>query len=556
VTRAQLLAAFGVTALGLVLWLPLVQTGSQGADSSEWVLTALTGSLAHPPGYPLWSWLCEQAWSVAAILGANNPYRVLGTLNCVLQAVAAGAWVLALSTLGAPLAAAVVAMISWLLLPSTAMVSTYVEVFALHHLLAAILVTWCARWWLVRRQQTVLWLFALGVWCGFSFAHHQTIVLWAPLVAASAWVSSTNRRGPSVLCFAVGIGVGLLPYLHLFQRHLAAPGLSMTPLTTWIDLKAVVLRESYGTFAFGADRDRQAYAALQWLSEVPFALIAVLGLGALCLRRARLDMVLLLVVALHVCFMMALKVSDDQSLAQVSERFFPLAWLGILATVAALSQRLSRWSPLALVVPLVLLPSTREHGDAATDVFLHDMREQLVARASPNSIIIVHCDEDYFGISAEAARQQKAIIALAISDIDSDRLPRRLRTMGLSMPPLSTRRERMRWLADAGVSVLSIMHPTEGFEPDAHPLLFHPGVRWQLGPPTAEQTRDATMEWCDRLPPTLLHPPQRPSARKMATLALHPMRSFANYPNIVAALSVGDLAEARRLCVATASSAR
>jgi hypothetical protein len=547
--RGHVFAALVVAMLVGVVWLPLVQTGSQPADSSEWVLTALTGHLAHPPGYPLWSWLCEHVWGAAKGFGATNPYAVLGNLNALVQAAAAALWVLALGSLGASPLVAGVAMACWVLLPSTGVVTTYVEVFPFHHLLAAGLVLWCGRWWWQPQQRSPMAMIAFGGMCGFAFAHHQTIVLWAPLVAASAWVSSPQRRGLSVLWFVVGIVLGLSPYLHLLQRHAAAPALSMAPVTTLWELKATVLREMYGTLAFGAATDRTAYAVWQWLSELPMMGIVAMGWCALLLRRHRLDAVLVLVAVLHVCFMVALRVSEGDAVAQVSERFFPLAWLGLLAAVSAIPVSWSRFTPLTLAVPLMMLSSTREHGNAADDGYLHEMREQLVARVSPRTVVVVHTDADYFGIEAEAARQGKALIAVAPADMMGPRLGARLSmTFGVQVPPFASRQQLFAWLQLQHIDVVSVMHPKESFEPDAHPLWFHPGVRWSVVPPSAAEQTEALLEWCDRLSPSLLTPSARPSSLVMATLALHPVRALPNYGDVVDALARGGLSEARQRC--------
>ena len=62
-----------VGSVALVLYLPRTAVGVQPGDGAEFALAAATGSLVHPPGFPVYTAitaLCAKLW-------AGNPYATL-----------------------------------------------------------------------------------------------------------------------------------------------------------------------------------------------------------------------------------------------------------------------------------------------------------------------------------------------------------------------------------------------------------------------------------------------------------------------------------------------
>jgi hypothetical protein len=548
ITRGHVLGAAFAAALALVLWLPLVADTSQGADSSEWVLTALTGSMAHPPGYPLWSWLCEVVWGAAAANGSTNPYHVLGVFNCVLQAIAAGAWVLSLGCLGVPALLASMAMVNWLMLPSVGLVTTYVEVFALHHLFAAVIVGWCGVWWNRPRTRSVLEVWLFGVVCAFAFAHHQTIVLWAPLVALVAWRSSAIGRWRRVVAFLMGAVVGLAPYLHLFVRYQATPMFAMRKLTTAVDLKQIILREDYGTFAFAHNSVVTPAVLTQWISEMPLGLLAVVGLTYALLRRRRIDVCMLVVIALHVLFVSRLRATESQDVSLLPERFYALSWLAMMSTLVAVP-RVHRWLPLLLIVPLVRLPDALEHGNARDDVLAHQFRGLTMANADKQAVVFAYNDEDFFGLQAESVLQHRNVLVLLRVHMENTGLGFRMNErFGLRVPPDLPLAARIRWLQEQGYEVSSPVFPGITLRPHAFPLPRYPAWVWLPDEPSHEAQRAGLLDWCAHLPNELVNHPKRHTLTRVPYQALDPLMVLDNFGDVVDAIDKGDIVAARALC--------
>ena len=384
----------------LVLALPRTAVGPQGVDSSELVVVATAGSLAHPPGYPLFSWLAE----VLSALFPANPFATLATGNAVLQAIAAGLVFLACAKLCRDGLLAASLALSWVLFPATLFTATIVEVFALHHLLSlAIVLTALA----VDRAPSRLRLLALGLLCGLGGAHQPIVVCWAPLVVSAA-MRARGGRGLLLLC--AGAALGLSPYLHLFRRFDRAPFVAFGHVETWDDLLGHVLRRAYGTFELQGNVTGLSSALPLFLIGVVLAapLVAaglVIGAPLLARRGTATGRALLACAALHLALAASLRIWPGADGAIIPSRFFPSVLLacalaaGAAAALAAPAQlaKLRFVAVLLLGPSLLQAPYALRAADARHDPVTAELIAAMLRDAPENAVLLDASDATISG---------------------------------------------------------------------------------------------------------------------------------------------------------------
>lgn len=241
-------------------------------ENAELAAVGAIGGRAHPPGYPLyvlwlraWSWLPGTPAHTTAFATA-----ILGALALLALHAACRAW-------GArPLAAAIAVVIVGAA-PLFVRYHSQAEVFALNHLLAA-LVLWLAA---ARGPLRGTWrAIALGGVAGLGLANHFTCALLAPvgILGAVRAVRESQRRVVAVGGAIAGLVVGLLPYAYLAVADGPA---SWGVVASWDDLLTIVLRREYGGVAGFAPLG----TSVPWTASL-WALIATIGRSWLWLPAA------------------------------------------------------------------------------------------------------------------------------------------------------------------------------------------------------------------------------------------------------------------------------
>jgi hypothetical protein len=349
-TRRIALVAAAASACAFVLYVVMAARDVMFGDGPELTAAAISDGVAHPPGYPLWVMLGHLA-SLMPV--GSSPFRVNLTA-CVYHALAVGlvfatAFVLARRYGPALFAAAALAIGS----PLFVAWSLQAEVFSLNDLFAAAIVL-LALLWLddPSRWRLVVPLAALF---GLGLAHHQTIVLLAPLPLWAAWcgrgeilrsdrhaqVRSGREAPPNGLAKTLALALFLfvacyaLPYVHtlVVSQHLHGWFLGAAPtLSSLVDL---IDRRAYGFFNLvpgAADRGGNLVdhawvliAAGGW----PYAFV-LLGLAGLAVgaQYRRLVFALLMVAASAAfCAVASIDVSQEMD-RSVFQRF------GLLPIVA------------------------------------------------------------------------------------------------------------------------------------------------------------------------------------------------------------------------------
>ena len=250
-------------------------------DSGELIVVADKLALAHPPGYPIYTYL---AHLFSLIPYSTMAWRI-GFFSLVCQLIASSLFFkLALEWLGQAWLAAILTVL-YSLAPLTWQHATEAEVFALNSLFA-ILTLWLLYRFHTQRRFKYAYLACLVM--GLGACNHLTLLMMAfPIVAGLFWL---HRRGlwqvkVILLCLS-SFAIGLLPYLLIIPlgrvRHLSAWG----DVSTWDGFFTHVLRREYGTFqlAVGGLQDSSLFSKLYYFDlelarQLSFALAPLVVWG-------------------------------------------------------------------------------------------------------------------------------------------------------------------------------------------------------------------------------------------------------------------------------------
>ena len=257
----------------------------QGGDNGEFDSLCASGGVAHPPGYPLYSFFLRLSCQFIPL--SNVPFKAsLSSAMAVALSLALLFWILA-TQLKARLVAFFVCtgaglqVVLW-------RYATLAEVFG-QAVLTAILLVLMA---LLSRQCRRPWLCALGTGLAFAtgIANHLSVILLWPLPVFA--LLQLRKKAPSWshwlrwlgLSAASAISAGLLPYWLLL--HPSGSGMRWGNLHQFSDLFGHFLRREYGTFnlAFGAVALPWWQHPLHYFAGLPnrlfgvFFVLAVLGL--------------------------------------------------------------------------------------------------------------------------------------------------------------------------------------------------------------------------------------------------------------------------------------
>lgn len=246
-SRTQLME-YGIVFLAFWLFFLLFQSSSiYGGDAGDMVTAALTGSTAHPPGYPLYSFI---GWLLSHIPLSTPAWRV-GLLSSTPAAgTLVGLWILISSLTRSRLAS---------LLTTSSLAVSYVfwlyaivpEVFALLTFFITILIL-LARWY--SHHPTTLKSSIIAGVMGLSLSHHHIIVFTFPTICIYMLYTSAGRKlftvKHGVRAFFVAL-CGLLPYTWaVYGAYTLAPLVWSNPNSV-SNLIRLFTRADYGSFQSG-----------------------------------------------------------------------------------------------------------------------------------------------------------------------------------------------------------------------------------------------------------------------------------------------------------------
>lgn len=231
-------SSFFVGCISFVGFLMFQARGIAGGDSGDLVTAAATSGVAHPPGYPLYTFF---GW-IASQLPFFTPAWRVGLLSSLPHAVVIALVYLLVSSLTK---SKVIGLFSAVLLFGNYLFFLYSvtpEVFGLFDLFIIVLLYLLIRW---RQTKHERFLFLAAFVFGLSLTHHHVILFLVP--ACIYWLWGSRVRISMLFWFLVG----LVPYAYVFA---AARGHSIINWDRAVDLTGfmrLVSRADYGTFVSG-----------------------------------------------------------------------------------------------------------------------------------------------------------------------------------------------------------------------------------------------------------------------------------------------------------------
>ena len=398
--------AFGLGVLAFALYMQHRAQGLQIGDSSEYVLSAASHSLVHPPGYPIYSML------ISFIGGMSNPetlYAAVSGFSAFCAALSVVLLFLVSQHLSQNILVALALTMTWMLHPSTLRTALDAEVFAMHHLFSLMLMS-CGLY-VVHKGNTLKQFFLLGLLCGLGTSHHHMIVLWTPFVLGVLWQMGAFGSSKSIGTFFLGTASGLLPYASLWWRSQDNPEFAFLALESWSELIAYALRWPYGTFDLAAQTPTESstYLGVWFWNLGPSALILiaclVLGLNHFRQKSSEKKVfltALYLTLTLHLVFVFLIQLPQSPHYLSLAQRFFAAPLLVLIVLTATIAKEFSSKTikficlGQCLFVALSAPGTLREHSLRHTDhgaLFLKEAFAELPTK----TIWLTQSDTTIFG---------------------------------------------------------------------------------------------------------------------------------------------------------------
>ena len=414
------LFALGVGVVALALFVLTLAPTVTAEDSGELIAAAWHFGVPHPPGYPLWTFLCGLFMHLVPF--GEIAWRA-NLFSAVCSAAAAVVAYAALRELGLRMSVAAAVSLVWVWAKWSWSQSVITEVYGLNSLLTAG-VLWCALRW--HRTGGIRPLVAVSLLLGLGMAHHHVIAFVG--LALLVWVLVLRpglvlRWRLVLLCLATFV-VGLLPYLYLPIRAHAKPVMNWGDPATVERAWAHATRAAYGTLGPTVAAEPRSLPRLgrqlAYLGEAVcddltpwLACPAVLGLVILARRKRR---VLLLVVLWLVCtgplFVLVANFDLDRSTRWLMRVFFIPVPLGLAISLGFLLEwlaervyaKLSRARRVAVVIitvvvaagPAVQVASHWDRCDYSEYWYAYDHAENLLNCMMPEALVLSYVDSNTF----------------------------------------------------------------------------------------------------------------------------------------------------------------
>lgn len=243
-----------------------------GGDSAEFSLVARTFSIAHPPGYPLYSVLSRIVDFLIPFY--STPWRV-SLISSIATIITSYILFRMLTSLKIPKLIALFSATLYIFLFPIWQYAEIPEVFALHNLLAASTTTLIYRY---SKKDHIFYLYLLAFLMGLSVSHHHIFILFIPgwlYLVRSKWQTFLHKRiTKKIFIFAVFsfvLGTSFYIYSIFASRH--SPALDWENAKTFEGFIRLLTRSSYGVFkAYDASAGNITNQIFDSLSFFIFAL--------------------------------------------------------------------------------------------------------------------------------------------------------------------------------------------------------------------------------------------------------------------------------------------
>ncbi|MEO0073250.1 MAG: DUF2723 domain-containing protein [candidate division WOR-3 bacterium] len=237
-------------------------------DSGELTLTAMRLGVAHPPGYPLFTWLGR----IATMFG-GEPALAANLMTAIIAAAAVGTLFLAAVSLNINHLGAAVASLSLAFSATFWQQATAHEVYTLAALLLSLLILSVAQ----ARRGSAISVVMAGYLFGLALAHQPTALLWLPALLVLYFTGRTPAR-PRWVLPALPAAVILGASSALGTLFLARS----RPLFNWGDPSTL---ERFWAHVTASQYRPLTLTSLFWirLSHLPQTIISEFGLPVLLL---------------------------------------------------------------------------------------------------------------------------------------------------------------------------------------------------------------------------------------------------------------------------------
>lgn len=417
---AGVLLPIGVGAVALALFVPTLAPTVTAEDSGELIAAAWCFGIPHPPGYPLWTFLCGVFVHVLPV--GEIAWRA-NLFSAVCSAGAAAVACAALRQLRLSMSVSAACALVWIWAEWSWSQSVITEVYGLNSLLTAG-VLWCVLRWL--RTDGWRYLVAAAFVLGLGMAHHHLIAFVG--LAAVVWVLAlrpglVKRWRLALLCVAAFV-LGLLPYVYLPIRAGAKPPMNWDDPCTLQRAWAHATRAPYGTLGPTASAEPRSFrrlgAQLAYMGKAICAdltpwLTCAAGLGLVVLWR-RNRRVLFFVVLWLICtgplFVLVADFDLDRTTRWLMRVFFIPVSLGLAISLGFLLEYLREaaraklgrtpWlaavivAPLVAAGPVIQAVSHWDRCDYSDYWYAYDHAKNLLNCMMPDALVFPYGDYNAF----------------------------------------------------------------------------------------------------------------------------------------------------------------
>lgn len=392
-------------------------TSVQYSDGAEYATASITGTIIHPPGYPLYSIVTRAVVSIFS----KNPYHTLALLSSLFQAFATTFLFYIGVGLGAGKLLSLLSALVWATYGPSIRTGTDTEVFALHHLLITITVL-CGIIYLKSKNRTpsknYIYAGLLGLSLGFAVAHHHTIILWVPFylfILYRRWKDKTSVKEFITEATLASV-FSLIPcslYLLLLTMHTGTPVVAFVPPQNLNELFHYIARTAYGSLSLTATSTKEITSFfVPFVKSVythsPLVLISLPLILLIALKKewGKFLMVLSLIL-LHGIFAYLLKLPVDEFfIERWIARFYPLILMGlivsffIIISILRTSLRTKIILASALLLPATLQFSENLEFGSSRSNHVVELELELTVNSLPqNAVFFAANDHSAMGLA-------------------------------------------------------------------------------------------------------------------------------------------------------------
>jgi len=217
-----------------------------GGDVGDLISAAFVGGVAHPPGYPLFTFLGFLLTRINLI----SPAFMVGLISVFASSLAVVFYYrLSLKITNSKF----ISLISVLILAFNYLFWFYTEiaeVFALNNFFIILLIFLALLYY---KNKTIKYFYLLFFFTGLSLTNHQTIILLFPsllILTYSNFLKEKNKLKKLILSLFF-LMLGLLPYLYVPIAAFRNPVINWDNVKDLNSFLHLILRKDYGTFSSG-----------------------------------------------------------------------------------------------------------------------------------------------------------------------------------------------------------------------------------------------------------------------------------------------------------------